>query len=135
MRFEPDPVMVDDADDGDWDVEATRGNRGDPVERAVRRGIENSVPLDRRHTLRLVFRDYVGKSFQARIPPNVSVGAPDVLKRVPLKSFVAPSSTLPPHWEEVRFLSELQEFSALKTRKRKAGAQGGVLIPTRRALR
>ncbi len=68
MGFEPDPVMVDDADDGDWNVEATRRNRGDPVKRAVRGRIENGVPLDRGHTLQLVFGDYVGESVQGRLP-------------------------------------------------------------------
>ena len=43
VRLEPNAVVVDDADDRDWDVEAPRGNRGDTIKGAVGGCIEDVV--------------------------------------------------------------------------------------------
>ena len=43
MRLEPDPIMIDEADDGDRHREQIGGDGGYVVERAVRRRIENIV--------------------------------------------------------------------------------------------
>ena len=48
MRFEPDAVSVDEADDRDRDIEQIRGQRGDAVAGGFGRGIENFVAHQRR---------------------------------------------------------------------------------------
>jgi hypothetical protein len=56
MRLEPDAVVVDDADDRDRDLEAARRERGDAVEGAVGRRVEDVVSADGGEPGRLVRR-------------------------------------------------------------------------------
>jgi len=43
MRLEPDTILIDQADDCDWDVEETGRDGRDVIERAVRGRIEDCV--------------------------------------------------------------------------------------------
>jgi hypothetical protein len=51
MRLEPDPVAIDDARDGDRNVKVARGQRRDPIERAVRGRVQDRVAAHRLEAL------------------------------------------------------------------------------------
>ena len=55
VRFEPDAVVIHNADDGDRHLETAGGDGSDPVERSVRRRVEYVATLYRSNALRLVF--------------------------------------------------------------------------------
>jgi hypothetical protein len=59
VALEPDPVGVDDGDDGDRHPDELGGELGDPVEGTVGRGVEDVVAPYREHPVRLVRRDDV----------------------------------------------------------------------------
>src|SRR5205823_3818337 len=62
VRLEPDAVVIDDADDGNRNVESSCCNRCYPVECAVRRRIQNIVASYSFDALGLVFRDDNGRN-------------------------------------------------------------------------
>ena len=64
MRFEPDAVSVDEADDRDRDIEQVRGQRGDAVAGGFGRGIENFVPHQRRKAQLLVVDGHPGRGYE-----------------------------------------------------------------------
>src|SRR3979490_147342 len=73
VRFEPDPVMIDDADDRNRNVEPPRGNGSDAVECAVGRRIEDIIALYSRHSLRFVFGNNAGRNGVQRRGPDVTI--------------------------------------------------------------
>ncbi len=60
VGLEPDPVGVDDADDGDRHVEQARRQRCDPLERPVGRTVEHVVPANGGQACCLGLRNDVG---------------------------------------------------------------------------
>ena len=64
MRLEPDPVRINDADDGDRNGKDPSGDPRDPVEGAVRRGIKYVVTADSREPLCLLGREVFRSSEQ-----------------------------------------------------------------------
>src|SRR4030081_2027010 len=73
VRFEPDPVMIDDADDRNRNVEPPRGNGSDAVECAVGRRIEDIIALYSRHSLRFVFGNNAGRKGVQKRNPDVTM--------------------------------------------------------------
>ena len=59
MGFEPDPVMIDDADDGDRNIEPPGRDGSNAVECPVGRGIENVIPLHGGHPGSFIRRDKI----------------------------------------------------------------------------
>src|SRR5438445_502106 len=59
---EPNAVVIDDADNGNRNIKSTRCNGRDPVERAVRRGVQNIVTPYRFDAMRFVLRDDNGRN-------------------------------------------------------------------------
>src|SRR4051812_33749373 len=62
VRLEPDAVVIDDADDGNWNIESSGCNGRDPVECAVRRCIQNIVTSYSFAALGLVLRNDNGRN-------------------------------------------------------------------------
>ena len=68
MRFEPDPIFIDDANNGYRNVEPPRGYRSDPVERTIGRAVENIIATHRSHAL--IFSRMVVVRNLDRSPPG-----------------------------------------------------------------
>jgi hypothetical protein len=52
--FEPDSIVINDADYGNRHVEVARGNRSDVIERSIRRSIQYLIAPNRGHSRRFI---------------------------------------------------------------------------------
>src|ERR1700704_3657141 len=55
--FEPDTIVINDADNGNRHVEIARGNRSDVIERSIRWSIQYLIPPNRGHSRRFIRRN------------------------------------------------------------------------------